>query len=390
MEWKKQTRDYTTSAAGTVPRHGRAGCAHGAGVGLDTRAFHEWLHPLVDILSRCEAGRRVPMEMRGGRYTAAMNRLFRDAAGSCLAPGGSVVCVGAFDGVHRGHQALLAQTRARASASGMAAVAISFEPIPREFFARGEPVARLSGVREKIERIFAAGIDTLLVLRFDARMASMSAESFVEDILVSRAGAREIRVGEDFRFGRAREGDVDRLRVLGRRHGFAVDVMPDVGHGADRASSSTIRRQLAAGDFEGAASMLGRPFAIGGRVVRGLQLGRRLGWPTANLRLGRRVSPVCGIFAVRVRGVTATSRPGVASLGMRPTVGGTEPLLEVHLFDFDGDLYGRRIEVEFVRKLRDESKFDDLDAMVRQIERDAAEARMTLGTPIPRERAATV
>ncbi|MBO9662407.1 bifunctional riboflavin kinase/FAD synthetase [Dokdonella sp.] len=305
-----------------------------------------------------------------------MGFLFRDAAGPSLAPGGSVACVGAFDGVHLGHRALLARVRERAAARGLAPMAVSFEPIPREFFARGTPVPRLASAREKIAHLRSAEMSALLSLRFDAALAAMSAESFVEDILLRRCGVRELWVGADFRFGHARRGDVALLRELGTHHGFEVGVMDDLCVDGERVSSSAIRAHLSAGEFEPAAHLLGRRFAIGGHVVRGQQLGRKLGYPTANLRLGRRTSPVGGIFAVRVHGVDARSWPGVASLGVRPTVDGSgEPLLEAHLFDFDGDLYGRRIEVEFVRKLRDELKFDDLDAMVRQIDRDAEQAR---------------
>lgn len=309
-----------------------------------------------------------------------MISLFRDVAGPSLAPGGSVACVGAFDGVHLGHRALLARVRERAAGRGLAPLAVSFEPIPREFFARGAPLPRLASAREKIEHLRSAGMSTLLSLRFDAALAAMPAERFVEDVLLRRCGARELWIGADFRFGHARRGDVALLRELGARLGFGVEVMDDVLVDGERASSSAIRRHLAAGEFDAAARLLGRRFAIGGHVVRGQQLGRKLGYPTANIRLGRRTSPVDGIFAVRVHGVAERARPGVASLGVRPTVdGGGEPLLEAHLFDFDGDLYGRRIEVEFVRKLRDELKFDDLGAMVRQIDRDAEQARSVLG-----------
>ena len=309
-----------------------------------------------------------------------MGFLFRDAAGPSLAPGGSVACVGAFDGVHLGHRALLARVRERASARGLRPLAVSFEPIPREFFARGAPVPRLASAREKIAHLRSADMAALLSLRFDAALAAMPAESFVEEVLLRRCGVRELWIGADFRFGHARRGDVALLRELGARHGFEVGVMDDLCVDGERVSSSTIRAHLAAGEFDPAARLLGRRFAIGGHVVRGQQLGRKLGYPTANLRLGRRTSPVGGIFAVRVRGVDAQPWPGVASLGVRPTVdGGGEPLLEAHLFDFDGDLYGRRIEVEFVRKLRDERKFDGLDAMVRQIDRDAEQARAILG-----------
>ncbi|MFC4822297.1 bifunctional riboflavin kinase/FAD synthetase [Dokdonella ginsengisoli] len=308
-----------------------------------------------------------------------MISLFRDVAGPSLAPGGSVACVGAFDGVHLGHRALLARVRERAAARALTPLAISFEPIPREFFARGTPVPRLASAREKIEHLRSAGVSALLSLRFDAALAAMPAERFVEDVLLRRCGVRELWVGADFRFGHARRGDVALLRELGARLGFDVEVMDDVLVDGERTSSSGIRRHLAAGEFDAAASLLGRRFAIGGHVVRGQQLGRKLGYPTANIRLGRRTSPVDGIFAVRVHGIGDRAWPAVASLGVRPTVdGGGEPLLEAHLFDFDGDLYGRRIEVEFEQKLRDELKFDDLDAMVRQIDRDAEQARAIL------------
>ena len=308
-----------------------------------------------------------------------MGLLFRNAAGPNLAPGGSVLCVGAFDGVHLGHRALLARVRSRAADLRLTPLAISFEPIPREFFNRGAPLPRLASVREKIAHIEAAGIARLLLLRFNPLLAAMPAEDFIDDILVRRCAAREVWVGADFRFGHARRGDVAMLRVAAAQHGFAVQVMPDVELDGQRVSSSVIRGDLAAGRFDAAARLLGRRFTIGGRVVRGQQLGRKLGYPTANIRLGQRTAPVGGIFAVQVHGIGAAARPGVASLGVRPTVDGTEPLLEAHLFDFDGDLYGRRIEVEFVRKLRDEQRFDDLDAMVRQIECDAQEARRILG-----------
>ncbi len=315
------------------------------------------------------------------RYTSCMFRLHRDGHGACLAPQGSVVCIGAFDGVHLGHRALLARVRERADALGMCAIAISFEPIPREFFARGTPVARLDDARGKIGQIRSAGIDRLLLMRFDAALAAMPAEAFVERILVARCAAREVWVGPDFRFGHARRGDIGVLRACGDRHGFSAEVFAEFGLDGESVRSSVIREHLALGDFDAAARLLGRRFMIGGHVVRGLQLGRKLGYPTANIPLGRRTSPVLGIFAVRVHGVAAQALPGVASLGVRPTIDGTEPLLEAHLFDFDGDFYGRRINVEFVARLRDEKKFSDLDAMVRQIDDDADRARSILGLP---------
>jgi riboflavin kinase/FMN adenylyltransferase len=324
-----------------------------------------------------------------------MQRFFRDVAGGCLAPRGSVVCVGAFDGVHRGHRAVLNQVRERARALDLAAIAITFEPVPREYFARTAGTAglpRLTGAGEKRGLLFEAGMDVVLSLRFDAALAAMSAEDFAARVLRERVDAREIRVGAEFRFGHRRAGDVALLRRLG----FATHEVAPFEVGGERVSSSRLRRLLGEGDFDAAAVLLGRRFAIGGHVVRGAQLGRKLGYPTANLRLGRRVAPVQGVFAVRVHGGgldahpagrssascardTGASLPGVASLGVRPTVNGTEPLLEAHLFDFDGDLYGRRIEVEFVAKLRDEEKFPDLETMVRQIDLDAAMARRILG-----------
>ncbi|GAP67403.1 FMN adenylyltransferase [Mizugakiibacter sediminis] len=308
-----------------------------------------------------------------------MVKVFRDVAGPCLAPGGSVVAVGAFDGLHRGHRALLARVRERAAARSLVPVTVSFEPLPRQFFARGEPLPRLSSLREKLLGFAEAGIEATLLLRFDAALAAMPAETFVREVLAARLGAREIWVGEDFRFGHRRGGDLAMLQRLGGALGFEAHALPPVSADGERVSASRIRALLAAGEFASAARLLGRPFAIGGRVVRGERLGRKLGYPTANLRLGRRVAPVGGIFAVRVRGIGDAPWPGVASLGVRPTVDGREPLLEAHLFDYDGDLYGRRIEVEFVAKLREEAKFPDLDALKRQMDRDAAEARRLLG-----------
>ena len=308
-----------------------------------------------------------------------MIRFSRDIRRPDGAQRGSVVCIGAFDGVHRGHRALLDRVRERADESGLRGVAISFEPIPREYFARSSPLLRLTSARDKIERIADAGIDELLSLRFNAQLAAMSPEAFVETILVEQLSAREVWVGADFRFGRARVGDVDTLRSLGEQLGFSVCVFGDFDVEGQRVRSSEIRRLLAVGKFSDAESLLGRRFMIGGRVVHGRKLGRELGYPTANVRLGRRLSPVTGIFAVWVHGVGDRPMPGVASLGVRPTVDGVEPLLEAHLFDFDGDLYGRRIEIDFVAKLRDEIKFDGLDALVVQMDADAAQARRILG-----------
>ena len=326
-----------------------------------------------------------------------MMHLARDVAGPCLAPHGSVLAVGALDGLHRGHQALLARVRERAAALRLLPLAISFEPLPRAYFSK-VPLPRLGSVRDKIEGLAQAGMQRLLLLRFDAALAAMPAEDFVHRVLLARAGAREVWVGADFRFGHQRRGDLALLQRMGAGLGFAAHALETHLHDGARISSSAIRTALTADDFAAAAALLGQPFCIGGRVLRGQQLGRTLGYPTANIRLGRRVSPIHGIFAVRVHGVAASlpggrsgtscardtgaSLPGVASLGMRPTVDGREMLLEAHLFDFNGDLYGRHLTVEFVRKLRDEEKFASLDDLTRQMHRDAAAARALLGLPL--------
>ena len=304
--------------------------------------------------------------------------LFRDPDGARLCPDGSVVCIGAFDGLHRGHQALVGQTIERARALGVPAVAVSFEPLPREHFATDAGPPRLTLARAKYEGLRALGIDLVGLLRFNDRLAGTTPEAFVRTVLVERLAAREVWVGPGFRFGKARAGDVDTLRALGERHGFTVGVVQPVLDGGERISSTRIREALVAGDFDTATRLLGRPYAIEGRVVRGRQLGRALGYPTANLRHGRRAPALAGIFAGRVHGVDGRSWPSVVSFGTRPTVDGIEPVLEAHLFDYRGDLYGRRVTVEFVARLRDEEKFDGLPALVEQMHRDAAAARAAL------------
>jgi len=309
-----------------------------------------------------------------------MMRLSRDLAGPCLAPGGSVIAVGAFDGLHRGHQVLLTQVRVRAQALGCSPVVVSFEPLPRAFFS-STPVPRLSSVREKLRGFSAVGMEQTLLLRFNAALTAMSAEDFVQRVLVDRLETREVWVGSDFRFGHNRVGDVALLERMGAQHGFSACTMPSVQLDGARVSASRARMLLAAGEFSGVEPLLGRPFVIDGKVEYGNQLGRTLGFPTANIHLQQRVSPVHGIFAVRVGlGEGECSWPGVASLGIRPTVNQvSEPLLEVHLFDFEGDLYGQRMAVQFVAKLRDEMKFDGLEPLKTQMQLDARMAREVLG-----------
>lgn len=308
-----------------------------------------------------------------------MNRLFRDLDGRPLCPRGSVVCVGAFDGLHLGHQALLRRTRERADALDCDAAVVSFEPLPREVFAAADPPSRLTLPGMRLRLLRAAGADVVGLLRFGPRLSALSAEDFVRRVLVQRLSAREVWVGPGFRFGHRRAGDLALLQALGERQGFAAAEIEALQLAGERVSATRIRGLLADGAFEQAARLLGRPYRTGGRVVRGQQLGRTLGYPTANVRLGGRVPPLRGIFATRVHGIGPDPMPSVSSLGTRPTVNGREPLLEAHVFDFEGDLYGRRIEVEFVAKLRDEEKFDDLPALVAQMDRDAADARRLLG-----------
>ncbi|MDQ3268946.1 MAG: bifunctional riboflavin kinase/FAD synthetase [Pseudomonadota bacterium] len=317
-----------------------------------------------------------------------MNRLFRDVECGPGNPHGSVVCIGAFDGLHLGHQALVrhAVARARAlSAPGapVESVVLSFEPLPREYFAGGSPPPRLLLPRAKIEGLFALGADRIGLLRFDAALSALGPEEFVLRVLVGRLGAREVWVGPGFRFGKGRSGDLSVLQKLGAQlqgsgRGFAAGEIEPVLLDGEPVSSTRVRAALQAGDFSQAERLLGRPYAIGGRVVLGRQLGRTLGIPTANIRLAGKKPALSGIYAARVHGVGTAPHPAVASLGTRPTVDGVEPLLEAHLLDFDGDLYGCRLQVEFVAKLRDEVRFPDLASLTEQMHRDAEQARALL------------
>ena len=292
-------------------------------------------------------------------------------------PQGSVVCIGAFDGLHLGHRALVRRAVGRAQALGVPAVALSFEPLPREFFSRDQPPPRLTLARGKVQGLRELGADGVGLLRFDARLSAMSAEDFVRRLLVHRLAAREVWIGPEFRFGHKRGGDLPLLQAMGVELGFSAGEIEPVQALGERVSSTRIREALRAGDFLQAENLLGRPYAIGGRVVRGKQLGRTLGFPTANLRFPK-TPALSGIYATWVHGLGEKPMASVSSFGTRPTVQGVEPLLEAHLFDFDGDLYGRHIEVEFVAKLRDELKFPDLPALTEQMHRDADNARRLL------------
>ena len=307
-----------------------------------------------------------------------MTSLFRDLHGAPRGPRGSVACIGAFDGLHLGHRALVRRALARARELDADATVVSFDPLPREFFARGDKPPRLMLPRAKFEGLRDLGVDAVGLLRFDAKLAAMPAQDFVRELLVERLRVREVWVGPGFRFGHARGGDLALLQRIGADAGFAAHAVEPVLFGGEAVSSTRIRAALAAGDFDLAERLLGRRYAIGGHVVRGRQLGRTLGFPTANLRFGGKTPALRGIYATLVHGIGAAPMPSVSSFGTRPTVDGVEPLLEAHLFDFDGDLYGRRIEVEFVAKLRDEERFPDLAALVEQMRIDATRAREIL------------
>jgi riboflavin kinase/FMN adenylyltransferase len=291
---------------------------------------------------------------------------------------GCVVTIGTFDGMHLGHQALLHRLKEHAARLSAPTVLLTFEPTPREYLAPDAPPARLTSFRERWRVLGGLSLGYLMLLRFGEGLRNLSGEDFA-GLLARKVGARAIVVGHDFRFGCNGEATAPMLADAGKRLGFEVDVVPPVMLDGARVSSSGVREALGRGDFALAGRWLGRPYSMRGRVVRGQRLGRDLGFPTANLRIERRRTPLQGIFAVRVHGVGTTPLRAVASLGTRPTVGGVHTLLEVHVFDFSADLYGREIEVEFVAKLRDEEHFPTLDALVAQIHRDAAEARRILG-----------
>jgi riboflavin kinase/FMN adenylyltransferase len=304
-------------------------------------------------------------------------RLIRGWTGLRGRAAGCAVTIGTYDGIHVGHQALLARVRDRATRLGTAAVLLTFEPTPREYLAPRDPPARLTSLRERWRILEPLGLDYLWLLRFGEALRNLCAEDFAQ-LLARELAPGVVVVGHDFRFARLGEATAPVLVEAGRRLGFEVDVLPAITLDGERISSSGVRAALAGGDFERARRWLGRPWSMRGRVQPGQRLGAQLGFPTANVPLERRRAPVAGIFAVQVHGVAGAARAGVASLGTRPTIGGTEALLEAHVFDFDGDLYGREIEVEFVARLRDEERFATLDALTAQMHRDAADARRIL------------
>lgn len=299
-------------------------------------------------------------------------RVTRHPRGS---PGETALAVGSFDGVHLGHAALLDRLGAEGRARALQPAVLTFEPLPREFFSPQAAPARLTSMRERLLELERHGVQQAYLQRFDARFAAIEAADF-ERRLRSHYGARWILVGEDFRYGARRAGDVARLLVAGRREGYDVEILPAVAQDGTRVSSTRVREALAAGELGLAATLLGRPYAITGRVVHGAKRGRELGFPTANVRLGRPRPALQGVFAVKCFGAATRGLEGVASLGVNPAVtDGGKATLEAFLFDFSGDLYGRRLTIEFQKKLRDEADFASLDELAAQIRRDCDAAR---------------
>lgn len=290
-------------------------------------------------------------------------------------PGPTALAIGNFDGVHRGHAALLNRLVDAAHGAGLPATILTFEPHPREFFDPASAPARLTTLREKLELLADAGVAQVMVCRFNATFSALSAQQFVDGVLINGLRTQHLIIGDDFRFGKGRAGDFAMLQAAGKLSGFTVESMGSVTLDGRRVSSSAVRQALATGDMAQAAALLGRPYVIDGSVRHGEKIGRQLGFATANIRIKHDPLPMSGVFAVEVSGVDSNLLPGVANLGVRPTVGGIKPILEVHLFDFDRDIYGAHLSVRFVHKLRNEQRFPNLDALKAQIALDAVAAR---------------
>ncbi len=291
---------------------------------------------------------------------------------------GCVLSIGNFDGFHRGHQALVAQLKRHAGRHKLPVAVQVFEPTPREFFAPAQAPGRVATFRDKLRQLAGAGVDRVLCVRFCKRLASIPAQRYVEEILVGKLGVKAVVIGDDFRFGAGRGGDVALLKELGGRRGFEVDAIGTVVAGGEPVSSTAVREALAVPDLARAERLLGRPYALGGRVRRGLQLGRKLGMPTVNVPMRRRPALRMGVYAVRVR-AGAREWNGVANLGVRPMLEPGGCVLEAHVFGEPGSLYGEVVDVQFVKFLRDEQRFASLEALAAQMQEDGAQARALLG-----------
>lgn len=289
---------------------------------------------------------------------------------------GCVLTIGNFDGVHRGHQALLAKLTDKAHATGLPSAVLTFEPHPREFFAHDNRPRRLTSLREKIQLLASRGVDRLYIARFNTRFAALTAEQFIEDVLIHGLGVRHLLIGDDFCFGKGRVGNFTMLNAAGQQAGFTVEAMHTLVHEGERVSSSAVRAALLEGDMPHAARLLGRPYSISGRVMHGDKIGRTIGFPTANIQLKHRSPPLMGIYTVSVDGLADKPWPGVASVGVRPTINDAgRPTLEVHLFDWNADCYDAHLRVNFLVKQRDEERYDNLADLTAQIARDADQAR---------------
>lgn len=300
-----------------------------------------------------------------------MVSVIRGLANRGSVPKGSVVTMGNFDGVHIGHQALLKKTVEKARGYNTTSLAILFEPQPFEFFRRETPAPRLTRFREKCYWLAKQGIDAIWVIRFDQAFANLTAEQFVQFILKESLDARHVIIGDDFHFGHGRSGNFAFLK----QQNLSVESMPTIELNGTRVSSTQVRQALAESEHKRVEELLGRPYTLQGRVVYGDQRGRQMGFPTANIYLHRMKTPVAGVYSVRMHGLAEKGLPGVANVGIRPTIGGTRALLEVHLFDFAKDIYGRQVCVEFCEKIRDEKRFPNLDVLIEQIGKDATVAR---------------
>ncbi|NND89569.1 MAG: bifunctional riboflavin kinase/FAD synthetase [Granulosicoccus sp.] len=288
----------------------------------------------------------------------------------------SVITIGNFDGVHLGHQAMFRAVRRAADTHALPATVVSFEPLPHEYFSPRAAPCRLQGLRDRVACIRTAGMDRLLLLHFDRHLAAQSAGDFIDEVLVSRLRTRHLVIGDDFRFGHNRSGNVQMLEEAAQRHDFTLQQSATCLHGGNRVSSTQIREHLSRGELELAAALLGRHYRISGRVVHGEKVGRKLGYPTANVALGKHRPALRGVFAVWAHvQESGTRHAAVANLGERPTMGGHKLLLEVHLLDRDVNLYGQHLAIDFLVRLRHEQRFASLDELKAQIARDAEQAR---------------
>lgn len=304
-------------------------------------------------------------------------RLYRTKAAD-LFEQGSVVAIGNFEGLHIGHQAIITKLVNKSKALGLPSVIVTFEPSPKQYFIGKAPVLRLMTLAEKLKGLRSQNIDTVICLRFNHVFSKMSHEAFVQDFLLGQLKTKHLIVGDDFRFGANRSGDVSYLRAQGKAHDFGVESLPEIALDGVRVSSTSVRNFLTEGNVSKLERILGRPFSIVGAVRRGDQRGRLLGFPTANLNPPNHFLPKNGVYYVRIQGLDKTYH-GVTNLGVRPTVDGTKLVCETHIFDFSKDIYGKKIKIEFIKRIREEKRFDSLDALRFQIDEDIELAKTYIG-----------